>query len=77
MENGICLIQLVIPTGRYFMLTSNLNCWHQEVPEGAPNCLAGLTFVISGTLDRYFCLRINVFYSVIYKKIDVVSVCAC
>jgi len=25
----------------------------QEVPEGAPNCLAGLTFVISGTLDRY------------------------
>ena len=26
----------------------------QEVPEGAPDCLAGLTFVISGTLDRYF-----------------------
>jgi BRCT domain type II-containing protein len=25
----------------------------QEVPEGAPNCLDGLTFVISGTLDRY------------------------
>lgn len=25
----------------------------QEVPEGAPDCLAGLTFVISGTLDRY------------------------
>lgn len=23
----------------------------KEVPEGAPNCLAGLTFVISGTLD--------------------------
>lgn len=26
----------------------------QEVPEGAPDCLSGLTFVISGTLDRYF-----------------------
>lgn len=25
----------------------------QVVPEGAPDCLAGLTFVISGTLDRY------------------------
>lgn len=25
----------------------------QEVPEGASACLAGLTFVISGTLDRY------------------------
>lgn len=25
----------------------------QEVPEGAPDCLQGLTFVISGTLDRY------------------------
>lgn len=24
----------------------------QDVPEGDPNCLAGLTFVISGTLDR-------------------------
>ncbi|XP_020533153.1 replication factor C subunit 1 isoform X2 [Jatropha curcas] len=24
----------------------------KEVPEGAPDCLAGLTFVISGTLDR-------------------------
>lgn len=24
----------------------------QEVPEGAPDCLNGLTFVISGTLDR-------------------------
>lgn len=24
----------------------------QEVPEGASDCLAGLTFVISGTLDR-------------------------
>lgn len=29
----------------------------QEVPEGAPDCLAGLTFVISGTLDRYFILH--------------------
>lgn len=28
----------------------------QEVPEGAPDCLAGLTFVISGTLDRYLIL---------------------
>lgn len=26
----------------------------QEMPEGAPDCLAGLTFVISGTLDRCF-----------------------
>lgn len=37
----------------------------QEVPEGAPDCLAGLTFVISGTLDRYFificCLDFRIF----------------
>ena len=26
----------------------------QEVPEGSSDCLGGLTFVISGTLDRYF-----------------------
>ncbi|KAL0908836.1 hypothetical protein M5K25_023345 [Dendrobium thyrsiflorum] len=26
----------------------------KEVPEGAPDCLAGLTFVISGTLDSWF-----------------------
>lgn len=32
------------------MLTWFFVC--QEVPEGAPDCLAGLTFVISGTLDR-------------------------
>ncbi|CAI8597879.1 unnamed protein product [Vicia faba] len=25
----------------------------KELPEGAPNCLAGLTFVISGTLDSF------------------------
>lgn len=37
-------------------LSELINCGlsaSQEVPEGAPDCLAGLTFVISGTLDRY------------------------
>ncbi|KAH9699368.1 Replication factor C subunit 1 [Citrus sinensis] len=38
----------------------------KEVPEGAPDCLGGLTFVISGTLDRnpwysaFFCDPYNV-----------------
>ena len=30
-----------------------LGCGEQEIPEGADDALAGLTFVISGTLDRY------------------------
>lgn len=37
-------------------LDVNMNAFifplYQEVPEGAPDCLAGSTFVISGTLDR-------------------------
>jgi hypothetical protein len=34
-------------------VTCCLECFEQEVPEGAEDALAGLTFVISGTLDRY------------------------
>jgi hypothetical protein len=49
MLTGICLIQLIITIVRSFMLTSNLNCSYQEVPKGAPNCLADLR-----TLDWYF-----------------------
>jgi len=42
----------------------------QEVPEGTPECLAGLTFVISGTLDRLValdlhCMDINIFFAVV------------
>jgi hypothetical protein len=41
----------------------------QEVPEGAPNCLAGLTFVISGTLDR--CLFTSfIVHKLFFLKLD-------
>lgn len=36
----------------YLNMETHLVC--QEVPEGTSDCLGGLTFVISGTLDRYF-----------------------
>lgn len=39
--------------GTIFCQCTEISFICQEVPEGAPNCLAGLTFVISGTLDRY------------------------
>lgn len=45
----------------------------QEVPEGAPDCLAGLTFVISGTLDRYSMhLLFDIFSQFVYALVTTV-----
>ena len=44
----------------------------QEVPEGTPECLAGMTFVISGTLDRLVvldlhCLDVKYCFAVVFS----------
>ncbi|KAJ0974190.1 hypothetical protein J5N97_016155 [Dioscorea zingiberensis] len=43
----------------------------KEVPEGAPDCLAGLTFVISGTLDSTNFLTEDGLFDMIRKTIPV------
>lgn len=51
----VLFIVIYIIFGLFFCLLCYIYiffCSFQEVPEGASDCLAGLTFVISGTLDR-------------------------